>query len=48
MINILKYYIASYTPEGVYVDFKLLTSEMMLCPHSSDDAVHAKTFGVNL
>ena len=48
VITVLSYYIASYTPAGVFLSFKLLTSEMILCPHSNSDAVHTKTFGVNI
>lgn len=48
VVSVLSYYLAVYTVQGQYVDFRLLTSELILCPHSNDDASHSKTFGVNM
>jgi hypothetical protein len=48
LTNILPYYIAVYSPAGDLLSFRKLQSELMLCPHSENDAIHAKSFGVNM
>ncbi len=38
VVNVLPYYIATYNITGELISFKPLASELILCPHSLDDA----------
>lgn len=47
VVHRLPYYLAIYKPTGEFVSFRPLESEFILCPHSANDAINAKSFGLN-
>jgi hypothetical protein len=45
---VITYYLAIFKPNGDFVRFKALESELTLCPNSKQDSINAKSFGLNM